>query len=365
MTEAETTGTDEATTDDAGREPGRGRVAYLVTSHANPGQVERLVRRLRRDSPGAGVVVSHDGASSALDPAAFSDLDGVHVLFAGRPLEWGDFSLVERLADALRWTVANLEFDWLVVLSGQDYPIRPLAELEEHLVATSADAVFVHRTVRQPGAGSSPEDDQDWRRYHFRYFRLPASLARVVPADGPAPAGRGDAGPRGGRPGRARSRPERLLRWIERRQSLVMLRRMPRGLRPRLGVRRWSTPYGPDLVCTKGSLWLTVRRRALERALAFVDANPGYVAHYRRTVIPDESFFQTILANDPEVSVSDEPLRYRAWGPANRGSPAVLGTGDLEAMVASGRYLARKFDAAADAEVLDRLDEAAARPPAG
>jgi hypothetical protein len=38
---------------------------------------------------------------------------------------------VLRLARTLRaWALERVPFDWMVVLSGQDYPIRPLAEIE-------------------------------------------------------------------------------------------------------------------------------------------------------------------------------------------------------------------------------------------
>lgn len=327
----------------AAERPAGWRCAYLVTTHRDPPQIERLVRTIRRESPDAAIVVHHNYAQCSLDPGLFADLPGVHVVRNVRPLEWGDWSLQQRQLDAFRWTLDHVEFDWLVLVSGQDYPVQPLAEAEDFLASTPHDAVFSHDPVRRDA------DGEVWRRYHFRYFRLPFALS-------------GEAAPGGG-PARGPSRREKALRWFERAQSLVTLRRMPAGLPARLGL-RWRTPFGPDLVCHKGAAWLNLRRSALERALSFLDANPRLVAHYRQTVIPEESLLQTVLANDPETRVLNRNLRFVVWDPGSRGSPDVLRVEHLEAMLASGKSFARKFDPAVDASVLDRLDEvlAAARP---
>ena len=322
------------------------RVAYLITTHKNPAQIDRLVRAVRRGSPHAPIVVHHNYEDSYLDPELFADLDGVHLVRNERPLEWGDWSLQQRVLDALRWALAHVEFDWLVLVSGQDYPLQPLAAVEEYLRTTPYDAVFAHRPVER--------GEEAWRRYNFRYYRLPFSLGRA-----PRAGEKGGSGGGRGRPGPK----DRLARWLLHGQSLVTLKFMPGGLASRVGVRYWRTPFGPGLRCYKGAAWLTVRRTALERAIAFVDAHPLLVAHYRRTIIPEESMLQTVLANDPQVRTLDRTLRFVVWDPAGEGSPRVLGMDHLDAVLASGRYFARKFDPATDAEVLDRLDEALAAAP--
>lgn len=98
--------------------------------------------------------------------------------------------------------------------------------------------------------------------------------------------------------------------------------------------------------------------KAISRILDFVGARPDYVAHYARTYCPDESFFHTILINDPELKIENDPLRYVCWEdrpyPSN---PRIITRGALlEAALASGRPFARKFDTRIDAGCLNELD---------
>ena len=56
------------------------------------------------------------------------------------------------------------------------------------------------------------------------------------------------------------------------------------------------------------------------------------------------------------IGISD----YRRRWEDEAANPVTLGAADLDAMLGSGMLFARKFDAAADSDVLDLLDETAA-----
>jgi hypothetical protein len=106
-----------------------------------------------------------------------------------------------------------------------------------------------------------------------------------------------------------------------------------------------------------GSQWFTVSVRAIRSVTTFLSDNPGYVAYYRRADIPDESFFHTILRNDPTLRFVGDNRRFiRFPPPPSEGHPLVLGVDDLDDMVASGSHFARKFDGRVDPVVLDLLD---------
>ena len=78
--------------------------------------------------------------------------------------------------------------------------------------------------------------------------------------------------------------------------------------------------------------------------------------HYRGTIAPSESFFATVLMNDPDLKVSGDDRRYVRFAPG-AANPDVLTSADLPELLASGAQFARKFDADVDARVLDALDE--------
>src|SRR5688572_18128501 len=98
-----------------------GRVAYLIMSHRLPAQVARLAATLRAGSPEAPVVVHHDPHGEPLTDAARRALAAadVRLLAPDAPLGWGGLGLLVAVLRALRLMLRSLEFDQLVLLSGQ------------------------------------------------------------------------------------------------------------------------------------------------------------------------------------------------------------------------------------------------------
>jgi hypothetical protein len=319
------------------------RVLYLITSHTNPDQVLRLVRTLRRGSPQAPIAIHHDRSKSELDPAMLRDADRVHLLPFSVPVRWGDFSIVEMNLRAFTWVLEHVEFDWLVLLSGMDYPIKPPRQIEAYLSATDVEGFLEEPRLVVPDAAAGGRRLIEYGpvfRYFYRYWTLP--LFRGY----------------GRLPGSVRRRLHRLReRLLPRLQNVVFLHPMPPGMNQRLGVRRLRTPFDRSFRCYKTSQWFTLSRRSVELVVRFAREHPRVVQYYRRTVIPDESFVQTVLLNHPGWRYVPDNMLFFKWGDVGSGSPDVLSVVDLEEILGSGKHFARKFDTRIDASVLDRLDE--------
>jgi hypothetical protein len=303
------------------------RVAYLIVSHRNPEQVARLARTLRNGSSSAQVVIHHDRRVSRLDSA---DLAGAHVLPFFGPARWGDFGYTAMLLHALGWVEKNLSCDWLVLLSGQDYPLVPPARIEEFLGGVTHDALMGPGVEVAPPRGADVDDDYTLR-YFYDHYRLP-----TPGSDLPAPGRRALA--------RAVSGVRRVWPW-------VYVRRLPRGEGVRVGVRRGRAFGG--LRCYRGLDWFTLSRRAVAR---INHEAPAVVPYFRRTIIASEALFHTILLNAPDIRIHPENFRFMLFGDT-AAHPDVLRVGDLPRALASGCHFARKFDVTVDPEALDRLDE--------
>jgi len=272
-------------------------VAYLVFSHRNPDQVLRLLRTLRAGSPDARLISHHDGA---LDVPA-----SVERVLPPTRVTWGGVSQLAMMLRGMQHALTG-EFDWLVLLSGQDYPLRPLAAIERDLRAGGVDA-FVEGVEVQP-----PPGDEFTRRYFYRYRRArePGRLgSRFLAAAG------------------------------------LPVRRLPGGV----FVGRPATP--PLLPVRRGSDWLSLSRRAVETVTSVA---PDVLDHFRRTIMPNEALPHTVLYASP-LRLSGDTRRYMRWA-EGAAHPRLLGLGDLDAMLGSGLDFARKFDTAVDARVLDELD---------
>lgn len=311
------------------------RFLYLVTAHSNPAQLARLVEAVLAASP-AGQILLHLDPTGAPVERRF-DGPRVHLHPAPRPVRWGDFSLVEVVLSAATWARKHVPFDWLIWISGQDYPLGPLDDFECRLADGEADGYLRHFPAFTHDGWPEGEG---LRRYGFayhdvpsfpRFYWLPAVMRRAV-LNG--------------------------IRRFNGTQSLVQIRPRHRNNSAKVGLRRWRTPFSAAFPCIGGWSWFNLNDRAVARLLDYVDTHPDYVEHYRRCYCPDESFFHTVLVNHPELIIESASFRHVCWEdrpyPSN---PRAIVRGKLfESALNSGQPFARKFDLEVDASCLDELD---------
>ena len=308
------------------------RFAYLIFSYKNPGQVLRLAAAIHRGSPLAHVVIHHDISKSQLRVPAGAQF---HLIPNPVAVEWGDFSQIEMFLHSTEWMLNNLRFDWLVVLSGQDYPLKPLEAFEARLASSGYDAYLEHfpaltATTWPEGTGK--------RRYYLRYFKVPRIAPYYL------------------LPESLRSRITNLRYWLNDAQSFINIRVPPGKSGARLGVRRLTVPFNRDFICYGGADWFNLNLKSVQAVHKFAADHPGILDYYRATYVPSESFVPTVLANSPGLRLANDSCRYVAWVSESAANPRIIRTSDLDEVCASGQPFARKFDAQVDANVLDLLD---------
>lgn len=315
------------------------RFVYLIVSHTNPGQVLRLATAITNASPGSQIAIHHDPSKSRLDSP---NLPKVHLVPNPLSVEWGAYSQIEMLLHSLRWISANLDFDWVVVISGQDYPTQSLAQFETRLASSRYDAFIRYFRIDDPGHWPR---DVGARRYYFRYvsvprfryyYRLPEALKRFL--------------------GKTKT-------WFNESQSLVRILTLPRGLHTKVGIRRIFRPFNERFVCYGGWDWFNLNRRCVDTILKDAEGKPEIFAYYRGTLLPSESLIHSLLANNDRINVFNDACRFVHWGEKRHAtSPEIIRCKDLHLVLESGEPFARKFDINIDSTVLDRLDARIASP---
>ena len=105
-----------------------------------------------------------------------------------------------------------------------------------------------------------------------------------------------------------------------------------------------------------GSQWWCLTFECCKYMIDYVDNNPEYLNYFKKTIIPDECFFQTLFMNSPFSSNYDSNLTYVNWG-RNRRSPEVFTMDDLGLLCdLSGKFFfARKFDYNVQKEVFEEI----------
>ncbi len=312
------------------------RIAFLILNHRAPTQLVRLIKTLRRELPDSPIVVHHDEFAADLSRSLLDFDDNAFLLTTGTPISWGDFGVVDAYWQCLSWMGENVDFDYVVLLSGQDYPIKPLGLLAADLAATGADIVAKANPIDKL---SHRKQRISRRRYLYQY-----------------------------RPAQAAARPSPARCWLRRRAGVVV--DVLNNVQPFfyvykfsdrqpwwLGRRSRRTPFTPGEPCWFGSMWLALSRRAAGFVVTSVRDRPDFVDYYRRTAHSDESATATLVCNAPWARVERRDLHYVRWTDPRAGHPDVFRAEDLPELLAAPGYFARKFDIATDARILDELDQ--------
>lgn len=280
------------------------KIAYIVSAYKKPEQVVRLIRRLDADEVHFFVHVdkktSDDDYRRIVRPLA----GHANVRFLERHrCYWGGFGHVQATIKGIGASIrSGIGFDYVVLLTGQDYPIATTTEIEELLRSSNGKSFMAH----------FPLPSEEWE---------------------------------GGGLGR-------IDRWHVR----VRSRGYVISPQPRLGLER-RFPF--DFQPFGGSAYWCLSRSCVEYIDRFIRRAPSFVRFFRYVEVPDEIFFQTILMNSQHAeSVVDDDLRYVEWTNWNDSRPAVLGTPDFAKIMASGKLFARKFDTDQDGKILDLIDVA-------
>jgi hypothetical protein len=278
------------------------------------------------------VAVAHDANGPTLSLARSPR---VHVVSEPREGGWGGYGVVQSTLGAFDWIMRRVDPAWVVLLSGQDYPARSPEATREALLAGEADAyVTLEREVPlEPG---TPEELWWHARYFYRWRTLPR-MPWKLPSD-------------------LAARRRKLQYRLSIAQRSFFLWTLPRGLGTALGVRRAEPPFDAGYPCWAGSQWLAVSRKALKVLFNEIAQRPELARAYQHTILPDESFIQTVLINSSKLTIAQPNLTYQRWSGPDNAHAADLDIGDLDGILRSARPFARKMHPAVSASLMDALD---------
>lgn len=276
-------------------------VAYLILAHGNPDQLLRLVERLPPESP---IFLHFDQRAAPSLYARTHELLGRtgRVEFVERYYcRWGNIGIVQGTMSLIHALVQSKKnFDYAMLISGSDYPIKSNREISSFLQANSGKEFIESFCITEPNR---------WSGFGGLY-----------------------------------KTPEKALGWHVRFRSRVW--RLPIVRRPPLGLR----VHG-------GSQWWCLTRGAIRHISSYVAQHPELIRFFSRSFIPDESFVQTVVSNSPFASkVTGDDLRLTIWDRPAPPYPATLKAADYPILDQSPKLFARKFDARQDSTILDLLD---------
>lgn len=238
---------------------------------------------------------------------------------------WGGLGIVRATINGIESIVnSRFYFDYIVLLSGQDYPVLSNDCIFSRLGANGAKTNYIDCLVMRQGV-----DHEEFRRIQKWHVRIGTRI-HVYPAQSIS-----------------RSTLERTSQRLA-----------------RLIFGKYPRTFLPNLTPVFGSQWWVLNREAIAYIRKYLAENPDFLSFYRYSLLPDEMVFQTILLGtgneELQASIparSEARLMFTHWDRPDELYPKPLTMDDYPAIRSSNKLFARKFDPVSSKDLLIRLDQ--------
>jgi len=272
------------------------KVSFVLLAHEEPESLRLLIETLL--ASGSDVYVHHDAkCPTSLEKSSRNwQLERfTGSLFHARrvKVEWGEWSIVQATLNCLNLArKKGYNADYFMLLSGSCMPIKPIQALQNFLeLQSDIDFIEVVNAWEKRWITRGIQQER-WEKHHYINWRTHPTLFDL---------------------------------------SLKLQKKL--NVKRKLPVRH--TPF-------MGSQWWCLRSTTINTILSLLDRHPALARFYRRTWVPDELFFQTMVGNLVSLKNTSAQIltRYKF---NSLGVPRVYYDDDLPELLAEDSFFARKI----------------------
>ena len=301
---------------------------YLILAHKNPQQLARMIKTL---DDGNSKFFIHLDAKTPIEPFT-AQLEDEHIVFIPEKERcvWGDFSIVLATIHLMEAAAKAQNKGFFILMSGQDYPIKPIGELDAFLEENAHCDFIDYLPLEQKWKPKMVKDKL--AHYHILHSETRGDSNCYAPFSRSSLFQKGRT----------------LWHLLKGRLSLEnfkKLRQLPRR----------EAPFAQQYA---GSQFWAFSENTFYDMLTYIQKHREELElYYQYTSSPDEVYFHSILLNLKEEGrkiILKNQLTYVNYFRKNN----VFLTEDFEKLTsAEEQFFARKFDMEIDAIILDRLDK--------
>ena len=245
------------------------KIAYLVFAYKNPKLLDRSIRTLSTEDCAFFI---HLDQKSDMEEFSRIRRENVHFTEKRTPVYWAEFSGVEAILLLIREAMGGSQrYDYLVLLSGSEYPLR--------------SGKYIHTFL---------EDNCGWE--FMNMVKMPNEAA---------------------------GKPISRINTLRFPSNKPLRRFAVRVLAKADLAQRDYRKYLGSLEPYAGSTWWALTREACQYILEFLPGHEHLEEYFQATFAPEEMFFHTILGNSPFGSRNRRNLLYEEWS-ASGGHPAMI-----------------------------------------
>jgi len=277
------------------------KLAHFILAHNKPEQLSRLVNRLAH--PDVYIFI-HIDKKADIVPFQQVLAETNNVLFVANRIDiiWGSYRMVEATIEGFKQILAYpVPFDYINLLSGQDYPLKPASDFLSFLQDHPDKAFMETQDIFSVWKEAIPR----LTRYHLVSLRIPGKY--------------------------------QLEKIINR---IVPKRKIPEGI-----------------IWVGRSQWFIFKPVHAAYCIEILSRNTSLQRFFKYTWGSDEFVFQTLLYNaEFKKNIVNKSYRYIDWSEGEP-NPKTLKIIDFPFIAESDAFFARKFDQDSDAIILDEIDK--------
>lgn len=225
-------------------------------------------------------------------------------------VNWAGFNILKTEIYMLRKALELSDFKYVHMLSGNDYPIKPLSYFLHYFNNTDREYIACNH-MPNPRI-----DDNTFARFQKYFF--PDFF--VVKNDG----------------------------------DVAKLWNIANKL-AKYGIKRKIPDQFPHLY--DGSQWFSLSRKCIEGLLQYTSKHPSFYRHMRFCYAPEEIYINTYVMNFiPKEKIGCNNLRYIYWPFLNAQHPKTLTENDFLDFAFTDAMFVRKIDMNTDAKLVEKID---------
>ena len=278
------------------------KVAHLIMAYKEPKQIERLIHKM--SYAGSDFYIHVDKKIDSREFNYLGSLKSTRLTRTKLLINWAGYSFTNAILQCTKEIFeTGIEYDFINIMSGQDYPIKSNEYIYD----------FLSNNIGKSFLSYEEYGSQWWRgakhrveKYHLTDF---------------------------------------MFKGHYRIQQLINL------LMP---TRKFPLPY--TLYGGDCATWWTISIECAKYIVKFIEETPELKRFAQFTWAPDEYLIPTIVVNSYLKSkIVSNNLRYIDWS-LGGSNPKILLDSDLENLKQSDKIFARKFDIKHSATLLNSID---------
>ncbi len=291
--------------------------AILIMAHKDYPQLRHLVEYFSHDCQ---VFIHIDRKGDITDEQIneLRGMDNVNKVYKRYDIHWGGFSILKCEMYLLNCALKECEADYLHLISGEDYPIKPLETFLETFDKAKGVNFLSYVHLPHPKWQNNTYTRFEYF-YPFDYYH-----------------------------DRNESK-QKAEQWVNFQKKWHIHRSIPHY---------FEHLYG-------GSQWFSITREAALLLTEYTRRHPAFYRRLHFTFAPEESYIQTVLLNLlPAGKVLNDNLRLIRWKNENGNAPANLGVEHFHLLTETRCLFARKFTYPFCRQLVEKIDTYLLKEPA-